>query len=217
MRKATLERRRVSAAIAAAATLAATAALSQTSIVQERLLFADDFTTPTDMWSASDAADGVVRFEDGRLVIRANTLYKSKVVLAPAIYGDVVIEVETTFEDGTDNNWQLVTCRHESDEDFYRMGVSADGYFVISVWRDGERRGNSIGPQPSDAVKQGAGETNLLRVACVEDRLRLEINGEVAAEVRDGGLDEGRIGFAVDALDSTFSEASFDNLRVFGL
>ena len=129
-------------------------------------------------------------------------------------FTDHAIQVETTLVGGTDRNWQTVSCRLTSDGDYYDLGISADGYFLLDVWVDGKRLPRSLGPTGSRHIRLGRHVVNVLLVECFGSTVRLSVNGHALAEIDDHAHSSGKIGLSVDAFAGHYSEVAFDNLVV---
>ncbi len=174
----------------------------------------DDFSSASANWMTGKSADGRTWIEDGAMHVQAVEAPGSVVVLYDATYGDVVVDVEVTLADGTDDNWQTVMCRSVDDDNYYDLGISADGYFLLDIWVNGTKLNKSLGPSRSNHIRMGHDVVNNLRVECVGEDLRLFVNGNLVAELTDGNISRGRIGLSADAFASPYSEILFDNIRV---
>ncbi len=128
-------------------------------------------------------------------------------------FADFVLEVETWLVSGSEDNWHTVVCRSDRGGDYYHFGVSADGYYEILRFTDGEVT-VLAGPESSGFINTGYGARNLVRVECVGSRLSLWANGNLLATVNDSSYSSGYIGLGCDALGSTFTEVAFDNLVI---
>ena len=178
------------------------------------VLFSDDFSVPSDRWDITDLANGEARYVRGAMHVKAVSAGGSIFVPYSRSFSDLSIQVETTLVGGTDDNWQTVSCRHSSDGDYYDLGISADGFYMLDVWVGGTRLSKSIGPTRSRHIRQGRNAVNVLLVECVGNRLSLSVNGHVLAELRDNNHSIGLLALSVDGLASTYSDVAFDNLVV---
>ena len=176
----------------------------------------DDFSIVSPNWLTGKSASGETWIEGGAMHVRSITGEDngSTVVEYDAVFGDHMIEVETTLVDGTDDNWQTVTCRKVSNDSYYDLGISADGYYLVDIWVDGSKLNKSLGPSRSRHILTGRNAVNALRVECVGTSLRLFVNGNIVAEITDSNISRGQVGLSVDSLDGKFSEVAFDNIRI---
>ena len=174
----------------------------------------DDFETIDLNWITGEFDNGVVRIVDGEIRIRNFTESGTSIT---AIYdersADQIIDVDVMLVAGTDDNWQTVECRTQGDS-YYDLGISADGYYLIDVWIDGEKLDKSLGPTASSFINTGMDAVNALHVECVGDRLSLSVNGNLIAELTDTNLESGEVGLSVNALADEFTEVAFDNFRL---
>ena len=185
--------------------------------VRDEVLLSDDFSVPSDRWDVGAGRGGETRYVDGAMFVRAVTESDGSIyVTYDRTFTDHAIQVETRLVGGTDDNWQTVSCRLTGDNDYYDLGISADGYFLLDVWVDGKRLGKSIGPSRSRHIRQGRNVVNDLTVECVGSTLRLSVNGHVLAEIEDDAHTSGQIGLSVDSMAGRYSEVAFDNLVVTG-
>lgn len=176
------------------------------------VLFSEDFSVPSDRW---DIYPGDARYFNGAILVRDNIGGGSIFVPYDRTFSDQSIRVETTLVGGTDDNWQTVACRFSPGANYYDLGISADGYYMLDVWVNGRRLSKSIGPTRSPHIRLGRNAVNVLQVDCVGDLLTLTVNGKVLAQLRDDHHTSGNIALSVNALAGRFSEVAFDNLLVY--
>lgn len=174
----------------------------------------DDFETIDPNWITGEFDNGIVRIVDGEIRIRNLTESGTSIT---AIYDErsanQIIDVDVRLVAGTDDNWQTVECRSQGDS-YYDLGISADGYYLIDIWIDGEKLDKSLGPTASRFIHTGMDAVNALHVECVDDRLSLSVNGNLIAELSDTNLETGEVGLSVNALADEFTEVAFDNFRL---
>ncbi len=174
----------------------------------------DEFETADPNWFIGRFRDGEVRIEDGEMLVRSLTASGASVsAMYDANFSDVIVDVDVRLNEGTDDNWQTVECRAEGNN-YYDLGISADGYYLIAVWIDGVHLDKSLGPTGSPHIRTGEDAVNSLHVECIGDRLSLSVNGNLLSELTDANFTEGAVGLSVHALAGALSEAAFDNFRV---
>ncbi len=160
---------------------------------QDKVLFSDDFSVRSDRWDVGEWDDGTARYVGETMLVRSvSASDKSTFVDYDRIFTDHVIQVETTLVGGTDDNWQTVSCRITPNGNYYDLGISADGYFLLDVWVDGRKLNKSLGPTRSRHIRLGRNVVNVLRVECVGNTLRLSVNGHVLAEINDDNHARGK-------------------------
>lgn len=129
-------------------------------------------------------------------------------------YGTYRLEV-TQVDGPVDNGYGMMFLMDTDDNDFYLFEISGDGF--VWIGRCMERCNNDIVPLvqdgwfPSDAVKTGIGETNVLRVEASEEIMRFYVNDQLVGEGSDTVLQEGDIGVAVETYGAGGVQIHFDN------
>ncbi len=175
--------------------------------------FSDDFSYDTGDWEVYSDTNGQVFYEDGWFHVLNYTLAPmSTETILYQYFDDFSLEVETKLVDGTDDNWQIVICRWQDRDNYYAFGISADGYYVMEKWVDGEEvlLGNYYSPH----INQGVGAVNTIQIVCISSNLSLSVNGYLLETVIDSSFYGGYIGFAATSLAGDFTEIAFDNLAI---
>jgi hypothetical protein len=124
-------------------------------------------------------------------------------------YGDVRLEVDTALQAGPEDGFYGVVCRFQNDANYYSLVIDGQaGYRIFK--KVGGQVEDLAGPSPSPVVQtQG---TNRLRADCIGETLRLFVNGELLAEVRDAEFSEGSVGMLAGTRAVPGTEVIFDNL-----
>jgi uncharacterized repeat protein (TIGR02543 family) len=180
------------------------------------LLFSDDFGNDNGVWDTFYNADGSVSYENGWLHLINTTLAPlPTVTCAGQHFADLILEVQTELVEGTIDNWHSVGCRYQDDGNYYEFSISADGYYCIAKWVDGESI-YLLGAAQSSYVNTGVGAVNLIRVECIGTRLSLSVNGHLLGEVTDTTYSGGDIALAASGLSGSpyYTEIAFDNIVV---
>ena len=104
-----------------------------------------------------------------------------------------------------------ILCRYKDDTNFYRIGIYPSGkQFRISKKYKGLYTYLTKYVRTEDFIETQA---NLVKVSCIGEIIRLEINGVQVSEVRDGDLMEGDVAlFAASYEDPFDSENGFKAL-----
>lgn len=177
-------------------------------------LFADDFSDPDSGWSTGSTDGGEIRYEDGELLIRDYTTPSAPTISWPGqSFTDMIMEVESRWVGGTDDNWHGHYCRHVDDDNYYVVAFSADGYYTGFAEVGGERN-DWVGPTRSDAIRQGIGTTNVARLECVGSRIRFWVNDTLLIDVTDTNLTAGDVALDAESQDGEYTEIAYDNLIV---
>ena len=178
------------------------------------VLFSDDFSDESSGWVTYDEYDGRVIYHDGYLYVKDYTTPEWTMYgESQRYFTDLILEVETWLVGGTDDNWHSVTCRYQDEDNHYDFDISADGYYEVQKWVDGNVI-CLIEPTYSSYIHQGQGVTNLIHIECIGTSLSLSVNGHLLWEGTDATFTGGDIALAANALAGTFTEVAFDNIIV---
>jgi len=178
------------------------------------VLFSDDFSNETGVWDTYDAEHGSVFYEDGCLhLINNNPAEFATGTWANQYFTDFTLEVETRLVAGTDNNWHMVQCRQQAGSNYYRVGISADGYYFVSKYVDGDRTSLASSTYSSH-INQGVDAVNLIHIECIGSNLNLLVNGHLLWQGADATFTGGDIVLVANAFAGTFTEIAFDNIVV---
>ena len=183
--------------------------------MQEGVMFSDDFSDSLSGWDTYSASEGSVAYSNGWLhVTNYTNSERAAISYYPYTFRDFIIEVETKLVDGSDNNWHTVGCRNDLNGNYYSFGISADGYYGIEKWVNGEQ---IVLKEPvySVHIRPGYDVTNKIRIECIGNTLKLSVNGNILASVNDFSYNEGYISLECSALAGQFSEIAFDNFAVY--
>jgi hypothetical protein len=178
------------------------------------VLFRDDFSNPANGWPQSTSSNGVLGYAANRyqmLVQSAN--YDLRAVSGHA-YGDVQIEVDTTWLAGPlDNRFGLI-CRFQDMDHYYFFIISSDGYYAIGKFRDGTA--SLLGQEMmefSSAIQAGE-EGNQIRFDCIGNSLTGFVNNQPIALTQDADYSAGDAGLITGTFDETGVLIGFENFVV---
>jgi hypothetical protein len=178
------------------------------------VLFSDDFSDPSSGWETYNGPDGQARYQDGYFYLKDYTNPSGAIYsCAPVYFTDFVLEVETWFIGGIDDNWHLVSCRGQDVENYYDFGISADGFYDIVKFVDAERI-PLVYPTYSSYINQGVGAVNLIHIECIGSSLSLSVNGHLLDSVTDSTFSGGDICLTANALSGSYTEIAYDNLVI---
>lgn len=163
-------------------------------------------------------------------------------------FGDFDVRVQATpIEGPEDNGYGLIFRLQDngnsnlSDDSYYWFLISSDGYYQVVRVLNGQSKQLSAWI-PADAIQQGIGVTNWLRVVARGDHFRFFINntpvqlcvpdnpdgestftalnecvqGQMVDELVDASIASGRLGVIAHSFDEPGVAVEFDNLVVFG-
>jgi len=178
------------------------------------VLFSDDFSDEAGGWDTYSAEYGSVFYEDGWLhLINNNPAEFATGTWAHQHFADFILDVETKLVAGTDSNWHIIICRYQDSNNSYYLGTSADGYYFISKFVNGNEI-HLASVTYSSYINQGVGAVNLIHIECIGSNLSLSVNGHLLEQVTDATIAGGDIVLVAGALAGTFTEVAFDNIVV---
>ncbi|NPV66641.1 MAG: hypothetical protein HPY64_05800 [Anaerolineae bacterium] len=188
-----------------------------TPVTTAGVLFADDFSVDTGEWWLNSDAYGDVYLRNGELVIR-DVYDDSALYSGPTpILDDFVLEVDSRLVSGTLNNWHFFLLRLNENGDCYRVGYSADGYYVGTEFY-GNSTQNWVQPTFSQVINQGVGATNHVRIEVQGTSVRFYVNGTLLLDaVATNRLPAGYIALSADALEAPETVVAYDNLVITAL
>ncbi|MFQ5925729.1 MAG: family 16 glycoside hydrolase, partial [Dehalococcoidia bacterium] len=183
--------------------------------VASPVLFSDDFSDRSSGWDIYSNEEGSAYYGDGRFHVRDEAFGDySENSYAGQYFTDFVLEVETKLLGGTDENWYGVMSRIDQLGNGYYFDISADGYYEIVKFANG----NPIvlrEPTLSIHINKGQHVTNLVRIECIGSTLSLSVNGHLLATVTDSTFTGGDIALRVDSIGGPQpTEVAFDNIVV---
>jgi hypothetical protein len=185
-----------------------------------QLLYSEDFSNSSSAdWPQETDASGGWQITNGRYygMLADNDSYYYVYSGAATVQTLTDFRIQaTTSQQGsaTDHSWGLIL--RASDEHFYAFEISADGWYVFSVYTptDWVNLGNKW--QETDKINP-MGQTNTLRVDARGNTFDLYINDQHVETVQDSTLSSGSVGFIVETWDDPNGGAWFDNLQVWSL
>ena len=179
-----------------------------------KVLFSDDFSRDTGVWDIFSDEDGSVFYENGWLhLINYTDAPVDTGTFAYQYFTDFILEVETKLIDGTDDNWHGVACRYKGDDNYYSLGISADGYYLIAKFVNGDQI-PLAGPTLSSYINRGRDVINFIRIECIGSNLSLSVNGHALKRVTDTTFTGGDIALDATSWAGSFTEIAFDNIVV---
>lgn len=176
----------------------------------DRLPYQDNFEDPASGWDVYEADYASAGYREGQYVVEVYRPNTEAWGLSGKRFEDVILQVEARLVDGVGGDYGVL-CRYQNRESFYYLGVTSDGVGFIFVNQPG-RGLELLGRVRSDAIRLGW-DTNRLEVACVGERLALQVNGVVILEVSDGRWHRGDVGLAAGTFAQTNTRVHFDDLR----
>lgn len=136
------------------------------------------------------------------------------VLRTPGPFDDFDVSITIRFLEG---NWELISAGFEvrsGDDGDYIVRVSAQGTFQVG-WHVGTDWGGALVNWSSHPVlRTGVGDANRLRVNMRGERMRVYLNGVLAASLRDSRFPVGLIRLVVSPGSESAMKAAFADLQL---
>ncbi|NET74135.1 MAG: hypothetical protein F6K62_25370 [Sphaerospermopsis sp. SIO1G2] len=132
-------------------------------------------------------------------------------------FGSGVYELDVTAVSGSENNGiGMIFFANNETDDFYLFEISSDGFVWLGYCQSGCQDISYLvgdGWFPSDAIKQGMGATNNMRVDVNDGSMTFYVNDTIVGEAFDTNLSSGDIGVAIESFDGGAMALEFDNFK----
>jgi len=192
-------------------------------VSQGQPLFQDDFSDPASGWDTWENDWGQVRYENGEYSIQAKERAGHRWGYAPPswVLRDFVVELDARHVDGPPGEYGVIfryggprTADRQDWGDFYLVALTTEGeYAVFRVL--GRQWTPLVGYRFSSAIERSPA-WNRIRIEAIGPEMRVLVNGQELAVVRDEQLAQGRLILFVNAFtERGGTHAHFDNVRVF--
>ncbi len=180
----------------------------------------DDFSDPASGWGTGGDADGSLEYQSGEYVVKVNqtSLLVWGTHRTKDIAGVHLAVQASSVGEAADPAFGVV-CHYQDDQNFYYLGIGADGFYAIAKYEADEltiltdEAGNWL---QSDQIEQNA-ETYRIEADCGGGRLTLYVDGEQIASVEDPAFSSGQVGLFARSFEATGVEVRFDNFVATGL
>lgn len=178
------------------------------------LLLQDDFENSYSGWSEQNTSTGYSEYREGQYVVQVNEPnYDLWGNYENEQFGDVIINVDVAVLQSANGTGGFgVMCRYVDNDNYYKLEVDEDGYFILYKYEAGEYF--TLYDWDHRAWLQGLDSMHLT-ASCIRDELTLAVNDTVLASVTDDSFDYGYIGLASDVFDDPGIRVGFDNLTVY--
>jgi hypothetical protein len=109
----------------------------------------------------------------------------------------------------------LVFRANASQNQFYDFEITNQGEFYLRYFANDKP--TYLIPKTASSVIQGVSSKNTLLVVAKGTSFQLFINGALVGAIQDSTFASGQVGVAAGTLSASSGDASFANLRVYGL
>jgi hypothetical protein len=178
--------------------------------------YAQDFDSDDGGWDVYDEGDTWAAYVDGgyRLGVLAAEYVAWANPTWDESFANFEIEVDTRQVEGPiDNNLGVLVRYQAGDEDYYWFQISNDGFYSVSMLRNGEWE-TLVEWEQSDAIVTGLDVVNRVKVVCLGSQFDFYVNDTYLASVVDDTFATGNIGLAAGTFDEPGVVIEFDNLTL---
>ncbi len=189
---------------------------------QGETLARDDFGSDRGVWSIGDYSDSGFAITDGTYVV---TIKDTNLIAwgnyEATTYTDVAVEVQARDLSELPQNskdWPGfgLICGYVDNNNFYYAGITADGYYVINKYKNGD----IVGLSSSDAKWATTNDivpfqkSYTIKLICSQGALSLYADGKLLGNYTDEDLGEGQVGVFVNSFDTKGVAVAFDNVVI---
>lgn len=187
-------------------------------VVDENLLYHDDFTDPSTGWAAETFDNYFIGYHEPE--------YYHIAITSPNYRTAVFIPNRPTFEDATIEVKDFTFASKTAEIGDFRYGLifrrSGDQYYAFTVsqrtktWSVLKSTGNGVEvlKEGSDARINDFDVPDDLRVDAKGSTFTFQINGEFITQVDDPDYASGEVGFYVQTLDAPSLHIHFDSINI---
>jgi hypothetical protein len=178
------------------------------------VLFSDNFSKTSSGWDRISDEYGENDYVDGTYQFRIDAANYDIWANPGKSFTDVVVDVDATLIDGSENNDFGVICRYQDAKNFYFAEIASDGYYIIGKYVDGDMSALGSDQMVETDLVNGGNTTNHIRFECNGSDLVLDINGSTADSETDTDLTYGDVGLIAGDYDTPGVVISFDDFVV---
>jgi hypothetical protein len=157
------------------------------------LVYEDDFSDDKGFWYTESNDDFGFKYVDDGYQLYINILNAPIWSIREYDSTDVIVEVEAALQEGAEDGYYGVVCRHQGEDDYYALVISPDSSYGIAKMEDGEFEFMAEGTDQAGAI-HGGDASNRVRGECIGETLTLFANGQKLLEVQDDDLLNGDVG-----------------------
>lgn len=184
------------------------------------VLFQDDFSDPATGWDVHTDSLITTTYDHGQYLMAYEDTGKNIWALPSLDLRDLVLDVDSAYVAGPDNNEYGAICRYTASGDkhsFYFFLISSDGFYALGKVVKNKR--TILNPtsgdfQPASAINLDKAAVNHLTAACHGDKMAFAVNGTAVGDFTDNDLSHGDIGLIIGTYDEGGVKIRFDNVSV---
>lgn len=177
------------------------------------LAFEDDFSFALG-WPTGSDSFVQLHYTQGGYAIRSKVVKDVVWSTRSQQFVDMRVEVTASRMSGDLEGYYGVVCRFADGSNYYMLGVSSDGSYMIGKQKAGNLVFLIEGKDEIGSVHTG-NSPNLIRGDCIGKTLSLYVNNVLLASVEDNDFTAGAVGLAVGTKRNPGYEAFFDDFKVY--
>ncbi len=175
----------------------------------------DTFSRDKGQWTVDEGRDPLRTIASGALTLRVpeSELFRWAALDAPQAFKDFYVQVDATEDAGPADAMLGIIFRYQDVDNFYAFLTSADGWYALLKYVDGEVS-RPVEWTQTKALKTGEGAQNRLGVLANGRELSMYANDEELDRVQDRSFADGQIAVLAGTNTDGDLEASFDNFSL---
>lgn len=175
------------------------------------VIFEDDFSTNTGLWTEANDAGDYALVTQGLLIINVTTINQVVLSLTNFTLQNFDMRVRATQMAGPNDNGYGVIFGYTGPDSLYRFDIAGDGYWGVSRYQSGAWQPIVVLTQHS-AISPGAA-TNDLRIVSDAGTVWFYCNEQLLGNALLN-VPEGRVGVFASTFDAPDVQVAFDNVIV---
>jgi len=184
---------------------------------EKYLLYSDDFSDPSSGWDIYDREGDSAYYQDGWFHLKDSTDDDSYwVSYANQYLSDFILDIDMKRVDGTGKGSANILFKQEDKRYVFSFNWRMEnyrGYWIEEVVNDVHT--TLAQPDYSIALLPGRDVLNQIHIECVDDTLKLSINGRLKETINNCTCTGTDIGLGVSTWHSRqYIEVAFDNIVV---
>ncbi len=177
------------------------------------LVFEDNFSY-TMGWPTGSDSYGQLHYTQGGYMIKNKVVKDVVWSTRSQQFTDLRVEVTASRVGGSMEGYYGVVCRFANGSNYYLLGVSSDGSYLILKKKTGNFTYLIEGKDESGVINLGDAP-NTIMADCIGNSLSLFANGQLIASVEDGEFISGAAGIAVGTKSNPGYEVLFDDFKIY--
>jgi len=175
----------------------------------------DDFSSSNSGWSAQDTEAGSSGYKDGQYIIAVDEVNYDIWGNNNKEYTDIIIDVDVQVLQSANGTGGFgIMCRYIDNENYYKLEVDEDGYFIIYKYLNNE----FVVLYDWDHLSSLENKKSLnLSASCIGNEFKLFVDDILLATAydEDSSFSQGYIGLVGGVFDDPGVVVGFDNLIVY--